>query len=155
MNTLCRQLIDRYQKGLPLTARPYQTMADELGVSEDEILAALHELQQQRVISRVGPVFDHRKAGASCLVAMSVPEPRLDELAAQISRFAGVNHNYAREHRYNLWFVATASDQTGLQQLIDAIEQATGYGAMRLPMERSFHIDLGFSIDWEKQAWRA
>ncbi len=151
MNTLARQLIDRYQKGLPLSPRPYQTMADALGVSEQDVLDTLEELQQQRVITRVGPVFDHAKAGASCLVAMSVPAEELDAVAAQVNTFAGVNHNYAREHHFNLWFVVTARDQNDLQHSIAAIEQAAGYSVMPLPMERSFHIDLGFKIDWEPQ----
>ncbi len=151
MNTLARQLIDRYQKGLPLSQRPYQTMADALGVSEQEVLNALEELQEQRVITRVGPVFDHRKAGASCLVAMAVPVAELESVAATVNSFAGVNHNYAREHQFSLWFVVTAKDHDSLDHSIAAIEQAAGHSAMCLPMERSFHIDLGFKIDWEQQ----
>lgn len=150
MNELGQKLIDRYQKGFPLSSRPYLTMADELGVSEEEVLASLAEMKDEKIITRVGPVFDHRKAGASTLVAMSVPQERLHKVAEQVNGFAGVNHNYAREHHYNLWFVVTAKNQDMLKKTIAEIEQETGYSSMPLPMERSFHIDLGFKIDWEK-----
>jgi DNA-binding Lrp family transcriptional regulator len=150
MNLLAQQLIDRYQKGFPLTSRPYLAMAEEIGVSEQEVIFALEAMQVQRIITRVGPVFDHSKAGASTLVAMAVAHEELDSVAEQVNSFSGVNHNYAREHQYNLWFVVTAKDKADLYATIVAIEKTTGYPAMSLPMERSFHIDLGFKIDWEK-----
>ncbi len=150
MNELSQKLIDRYQKGFPLSSRPYLTMAEELGVTEVQVLESLAEMKSEKIITRVGPVFDHRKAGASTLVAMSVPQEQLNKVAEQVNSFAGVNHNYAREHHYNLWFVVTAKNQKMLKKTIVEIENATGYSSMPLPMERSFHIDLGFKIDWEK-----
>ena len=149
MTTLARQLLDRYQRGLPLSANPYAEIAAELGVSEQDVLATLRQLREQKIITRVGPVFDHHKAGASTLVAMAVPPERLDEIAAYISRFDAVNHNYAREHDFNLWFVVTAADQQHLDTVLATIAADCGMPLLNLPMEQAYHIDLGFKLAWQ------
>ena len=150
MNQLERSLLDRYQRGLPISATPWADMAQELGVSEAEVLATLQKLREQKFISRVGPVFDHHRAGASTLVALAVPPERLEEIADYINQFDAVNHNYAREHEFNLWFVVTASDQTQLQRVLNAIERDTGMPLLNLPMEQAYHIDLGFKLAWQE-----
>lgn len=149
MTTLARQLLDHYQRGLPVTENPYADMAEELGVSEQEVLNTLRHLREQNIITRVGPVFNHHKAGASTLVAMAVPPERLDEIAAYISQLDAVNHNYAREHEFNLWFVVTAADQSQLDSVLITIEEACGMPLLNLPMEQAYHIDLGFKLTWQ------
>lgn len=145
------QLINRFQRQLPFTLCPYYSMAQELGWAKDEVLDRLQRLHQQRVLSRVGPVFDHRQAGASTLVTMQVPSERLDEVAAQVSAYDEVNHNYEREHRFNLWFVLTAPNQARLDQVLEDIAQKTGLTPLSLPMVRGFHIDLGFPLSVNEQ----
>ncbi|MFC3153253.1 AsnC family transcriptional regulator [Litoribrevibacter euphylliae] len=149
MNELDRKLIDEYQKGLPISSRPYLEMAENLGVSESEVIESLERLQESGVLSRVGPVFNHKKAGASVLAAMAVPDAELKTVAEQVNAFDGVNHNYAREHKYNLWFVVTAPDQEQLNQVLEDIEAVCGYTVMPLPMVKSYYIDLGFKIHWD------
>lgn len=87
IDALSRRLIDRYQHGMPLCAEPYRAMAEELGCSEDEVLACLGQLQEGGGLSRIGPVFEHSRAGASTLVALAVPEARLEHVAARINAF--------------------------------------------------------------------
>jgi DNA-binding Lrp family transcriptional regulator len=78
---------------------------------------------------------------------MAVPPARLDAVAAIVSRFPEVNHNYEREHRYNLWFVAAAADDDALATVLDRIERATGVDVLALPLVEEYHIDLGFQLD--------
>jgi DNA-binding Lrp family transcriptional regulator len=144
-----RRLIDMYQRGLPVCERPYEQMARELGTSEDDVISRLQSLQENQVISRVGPVFEHSRAGASLLAAVAAPEAQIDRIAATINRAPGVNHNYAREHTYNLWFVMTAPDEDTLENRLDELEHQLQLPILRLPMVEGYHIDLGFAIDWE------
>ena len=148
MNLLQQQLIDAYQKGLPVCSRPYLEMANRLGTTEGEVIGALDELKTNGALSRVGPVFNHKKAGASTLAAMAVPEDELAAVAERVNAFEGVNHNYAREHEFNLWFVVTAPDQDQLQTALKEIELSGGYKVMSLPMVKSHFIDLGFKMKW-------
>ncbi len=63
-----------------------------------------------------------------------------------MSGFPEVNHNYQREHVFNLWFVVTAADRAQVDEVLAAIEEATGLLPLDLPLERSFYIDLGFPL---------
>ncbi|MEW6990009.1 hypothetical protein AADZ91_04900 [Colwelliaceae bacterium 6441] len=150
LTLLQQNIINAYQKELPLSSKPYQTMATSLGCDEVEVISALNDLDEQGVLSRVGPVFDHKKAGASTLAAIAVPPESLDKIAGIVNQFEQVNHNYAREHSYNLWFVATAIDPMALAETLQQIEQLTGLPILVLPMEASYHIDLGFKINFDK-----
>jgi len=144
-----RQLIDLYQRNLPLGERPFLEMARTLGISEAEVIRRLQSLQERQVITRVGPVFEHSRAGASLLAAVAAPEQQMDLVAARINRAPGVNHNYAREHTYNLWFVMTAPDEDTLQDRLRHLEHQLQLPILQLPMTECYHIDLGFEIDWE------
>ncbi|UYG03977.1 Lrp/AsnC family transcriptional regulator [Halomonas sp. LR3S48] len=148
LDELDRRLIDAYQRGLPLCERPFAAMAERLGANESQVIERLQALQQCEVLSRVGPVFDHARAGASLLAALAVPEAERDAVAAAINRSPGVNHNYAREHDYNIWFVMTAADEVQLEARLEALEEELGRQLLRLPMVEGYHIDLGFPIPW-------
>jgi DNA-binding Lrp family transcriptional regulator len=149
LNATDRQLIDSYQRGLPVCERPFQEMASNLGLTESEVINRLSALQEQQVLSRIGPVFEHSRAGASLLAAVAAPPEQMDLVAARINLAPGVNHNYAREHTYNLWFVMTAPDENTLDARLDELEHQLELPMLRLPMIEGYHIDLGFDIDWE------
>ncbi len=148
MDQLSQTLINAYQKGFPVHPKPFAVIAEEIGVNEAEVLACFRRLKNLGVLSRLGPVFNHKKAGASTLAAVQVPEQDMDLYAEIINGFPCVNHNYAREHDFNLWFVVTAADQEKLQQNIDAISEACERPVLVLPMEMAYHIDLGFKVSW-------
>lgn len=151
LDELSQQLINRYQQGFPLTGRPFLQLAEEFGVSEQDVIDRMQTLKDNDVLSRLGPVFDHKKAGASTLAALAVPPEQLDSVAEQVNQFAEINHNYAREHRYNLWFVATAADDEALESALENIQKVTGFVPLVLPMVKSYHIDLSFGVDFTGQ----
>jgi len=146
LSSLEKCLLNEYQRGFPLCAAPYAQIAEELDVSEEDVLATLESLSSRGLISRVGPVFTPRRASASTLAAMSVPADRLAAVAGLVSNFEEVNHNYEREHDFNLWFVVTAEDETRVLEVLDEIESGTGIVVLNLPLEDSFFIDLGFPL---------
>ena len=149
MNALEKRLLNNFQRDLPLSSTPFATMAEELGVTEKEVIEGLRTLTDRGAVSRVGPVFRPQRCGASSLVAMAVPEDRLEAVAELVNSYPDVNHNYEREHRFNLWFVLTTSRQDRLQTVLDEIEQSTGRATLSLPMLAEYHIDLGFPLQWD------
>lgn len=147
LSTLQKQLLNNYQHDFPLTATPYLDIANKLGVTEADVLSALNELNEQNFISRIGSVIPPNHIGVSTLAAMSVPAAQLHKVAKIINSYQEVNHNYEREHQYNLWFVVIANHDQHLQTVMANIEQKTGYSAMQLPMLDDFFIDLGFQLN--------
>lgn len=144
---LHKRLLNDYQQDFPLSPTPYLDIAEQLGVSEDEVLNAFQALSEQQMISRIGPVIAPNSIGNSALVAMAVPEVDLARVAELVSAYPEVNHNYERENRFNLWFVLIADSETHLQAVIADIETQTGYPAMLLPMLADYFINLGFELN--------
>lgn len=149
LNSLHKQLLNNYQQEFPLLPRPYQYIAKTLGVTEEEVLSAYRELTEKKFISRIGPIIQANHIGVSTLVAMAIPDEQLTRAANIINCFAEVNHNYEREHRFNLWFVLIASDKQHLHTTVAKIEAQTGFKAMQLPLLEDYYINLGFQLDLE------
>lgn len=140
------ELLNAVQRDFPVHGRPFAAIAEILGRSEDDVIYRLNELESSGVISRFGAVFDHRKAGSSTLAAMAVPEDQLDEVATIVNACEDVNHNYARENEFNLWFVVTGSDRTAIDDALNGIRARCDFPLLDLPMESAYTIDLGFSV---------
>ena len=140
------RLLNDYQHDFPLVAAPFAAMAAALGVSETDVLATLARLQERGVVSRVGAVVRPRSIGASTLAALAVPEGELERVAQMVSAYPEVNHNYQREHYYNLWFVVAAPDELALQRVLREIEERSGCRVLYLPLVEDYHIDLGFDL---------
>ena len=147
-SALEKRILNNFQHDLPLSATPFADIAAQLGVSEDEVLGTISQLQHDGVISRVGPVFRPNRIGVSTLAAMSIPAEKLECVARIISAFSEVNHNYERDHAFNLWFVVTASSDEHLDIVLQEIEQHAEYPLMSLPMLDDYFIDLGFNLKW-------
>jgi DNA-binding Lrp family transcriptional regulator len=141
------RLLNDFQRLFPLVPEPYAVLAEALGVAEADVLERLARLRASGAVSRVGAVFRPGAIGASTLAAMAVPPERLEAVATVVSRFLEVNHNYERDHRYNLWFVAAAPDEDALEAVLDRIERTTGIDVIALPLVEEYHIDLGFPLD--------
>ncbi|MCX7194044.1 MAG: Lrp/AsnC family transcriptional regulator [Proteobacteria bacterium] len=139
-------LLNDYQRDFPLESHPFATIAARLGVGQSEVLQVLNDLQQQGTISRVGAVFRPRSIGFSTLAALAVADGKLEEVAQMVSSYTEVNHNYQREHHYNLWFVAATPTEAGLQRVLNEIEQRSGSKVLVLPLVEDYHIDLGFDM---------
>ncbi len=146
MDTLDKHLLNDFQRDFPLLSRPYTAIAERLGVTEAEVIEALQRLQATGTISRIGPVFAPGRIGVSTLAAMAIPVERLDTVANLISDYPEVNHNYQREHRFNLWFVVIAPDRQHLDAVLQDMETRTGIPIMSLPLLDDYHIDLGFKM---------
>ena len=148
LDDIDRRILNDFQHGLPIQARPFAQMAEQLGTTEEVVLECLRSLQEADIVSRVGPVFQPNRVGMSTLAAMAVPNERLQEVADMVSTYPEVNHNYEREHAYNLWFVVTAENERALMGVLDEIEWRSGVPVMDLPMLDDYFIDLGFSLKW-------
>lgn len=146
LSSLQWALLDDYQRDFPLESRPFVRIALEQGVSEDQVLEAYQTLVEAGMVSRIGAVTRPHRAGWSTLAAMAVPPADLEAVAALVSAYDQVNHNYEREHALNLWFVVTATDRAAVRGVLDEIEARSGLAVLDLPLEQAFRVDLGFPL---------
>src|ERR1700742_3023969 len=124
-----KRLLNLMQGQFPIAARPYQHVAAEAGITEEETLVTVSRLLEQRIIRQVTPIFDTRALGySSMLVAAKVDPDNPWRAANIIHAHPGVSHNYLRNHEFNIWFtIATEPDSTlGLQGTLDVLARIAG-----------------------------
>ena len=138
-----RQIIDKLQGDFPLCERPYAAAAERLGISEDELLARLQRLLDDKVLTRFGPMVQiERMGGAFVLAALAVPEGRYDAVTALVNALPQVAHNYRREHALNMWFVLATETPAGIAEAIARIERDTGLPVYAFPKEREYFVEM-------------
>ena len=144
-------ILNALQDDLPLVSRPWKAIADRLNITETEIICRMKNLEEAGIIRGISPVLESRSLGlhAATLVALHVPEERLDEIAAVISSYAEVSHNFQRDHYYSLWFTIAAQNEEGIQRVLHEILQQTGIPAsdvLDLPTTKKIKINVRFSF---------
>ncbi|MCL5780087.1 transcriptional regulator [Desulforamulus profundi] len=148
LDHLDRRLLNLVQSDFPICPQPYQVLAEQLGITEQEVLQRLERLMQQDVIRRLGGVFDSRKLGyKGTLCAVKVPQDRIDEVAAVINSYLGITHNYLRDHEYNMWFTILAQSPAKVEQILKEIKEKTGIeDIINLPSQRFFKVLVNFDV---------
>jgi DNA-binding Lrp family transcriptional regulator len=147
MDEIDRQIINQLQHGLVVCERPYQSAAEALGISEAELCDRLQHLLDEGYLSRFGPMYHAEKmGGALTLAAVSVPSEQLETVAEIINTFPEVAHNYAREHRLNIWFVIATERPEQVADVIGKIEQQTGYPVYNLPKIKEYFVGLKLDV---------
>ncbi len=112
-----KKVIASVQGDLPLSSRPYNEIASQLGVSEQQVLDTLQSLCDRGVIRRFGATLRHQKSGftANAMVAWIVPAERVDTVGEIFAGFAEVSHCYhrnpAKDWPYNLYTMVHANDE--------------------------------------------
>ena len=138
-----RHIINALQGDFPLVAEPWRQVADDLGLSEAELLHRIDAMLERKVLTRFGPMFQiERAGGAFVLAAMKVPEADFDRVAAQVNAFPEVAHNYRRDHALNMWFVLATATAEGIPAAVAAIEAATGLPVFPFPKEREYFVEM-------------
>ena len=134
MYEIDRAIIKRLQHGFPICASPYRQVAEQLGISETDLLNRLQNLLIEGVLSRFGPIYHtEQEGGGSTLAAMKVPEERFDEVSTIVNAFPEVTHVYVRNHSLNMWFTLTTERPEQVQAVIQSIEQQTGMVVHSMP----------------------
>lgn len=146
MDAIDHRLLDGFQRDFPLEPQPYARLAAEIGCSEGAVLERLAQLRERGAVSRIGAVVAPQRAGWSTLAAMRVPPAHLEEVAALVSSYPEVNHNYEREHELNLWFVVAAPSKARVEGVLRDIVYRTSLEVIDLPLTEAYRLDLGFAL---------
>ena len=149
MDAIDRKLLNMIQTEFPLVDSPFLQLADELELSEEEVISRLSVLKRQNVVRQIGAIFDTRKLGyKTTLVAFAFPQELLHEGAIFINQHPGVSHNYAREGSYyNLWFTIAVPPDHDLEDAIQFMYENTGATECRImPTIKFFKIGVNFDM---------
>ncbi|WP_455756372.1 siroheme decarboxylase subunit alpha [Sulfurimonas sp.] len=140
------EILSRIQKKFPLVAKPFKVIADELGISEDEVLEILQKEKSDGIIRQTSAIFDTKRLGyKSSLVAFKIREQNIDKAVEIINSHPGISHNYERNHDFNIWFTlgVPPTSELGLDKTVEIIAKLTeAEDYIMLPTLKLFKINV-------------
>ena len=126
-----KKIIAATQGDIPVTQRPYRDIAEEIGISEEELIATLRDLCDRGIVRRFGATLRHQKSGitANAMVAWQVDETVVEQAGETLAGFSAVSHCYRRNPApgwpYNLYtMVHATNEQECLETTRQMAEQA-------------------------------
>ena len=143
-----RAILNRIQSDFPITSRPYLSIAQNLHLSEDQVIKRLKRLKKKGIIRRIGGNFVPEKLGfVSTLCAAKVSRDKIDSFARTVNRYPGVTHNYRRDNKYNIWFTFIAQSMDEIKNNLENISQDTSVKEIiNLPATKMYKIKAHFDL---------
>ena len=148
MDETDRVILNRIQSDFPITAHPFRSIAENLALTEQEVLKRIRKLKRKGVIRRIGANFVPEKLGfVSTLCAAQVPGSQIEAFAEVVNKYPGVTHNYRRDGRYNVWFTFIAPSMEEIEGHLIQITRETGVeNIINLPATKVFKIKAHFEL---------
>ncbi|MFH2063973.1 MAG: AsnC family transcriptional regulator [Pseudomonadota bacterium] len=148
LDNVDRDIINQIQSDFPITPRPFQTIAERIGITEQDVITRIKHLKKKKIIRRIGGNFVPEKLGfVSTLCAAKVPEDRIDYFTDVVNHYPGVTHNYQRENHYNIWFTFITSSIEEIENNLIQISETTGITEiLNLPATKVFKIRAEFLV---------
>ena len=152
LDSIDQKLLNRMQVEFPLVSRPYQSLGQELGIPENEVIRRIGRFKSEGIIRQIGPLFDAKKIGyKTTLVAMRVTGAEL-EMAVDVLAQYPVSHAYERDHYFNLWFTlalpAAADIDIELKKMVRPIKAEACFS---LPAIKLFKLRTYFGTGEDEQ----
>lgn len=138
LTELEKKVVAAIQGDIPISPRPYEELAKQAGMSEDEFLEAITGLYDRGIIRRYGATIRHQMSGyrANAMVAWNVEEDRVESIGETFASFAGVSHCYRRNPvktwPYNLYTMIHASTKEDCLALAREMSEKTGADSYNL-----------------------
>jgi DNA-binding Lrp family transcriptional regulator len=144
-----KTLIRTIQSQVPLEPRPFASIARSLGSTEEAVIAGLRELQSEKILREISAVLEGNLLGyRSALATGSIPEERIEAIAAIVNTHPMVSHNYLRNHLYNLWFTIAVPSEMSLERTLGLLAKEAGVdGFHALCRTHVFKIGVNFDPD--------
>jgi len=132
MDKIDLKLLKTIQDGIPIVSEPFKHIAEEVGLSEKEVLERLDSLGKEGAIRRFGASIGHRTIGitANAMCTWNVPDEKVEEVGAIMAGFPEVTHCYERprypDWKYNLFTMVHAYSREECEKIAKEISIATG-----------------------------
>lgn len=138
MDELDLKLLKAAQDGIRLVERPYLDLGERVGLSEDEVISRLRNLETQGVIRRVAATIGHRALGilANAMIVWRVPAEDVERVGAVFASSEEVSHCYERataeDWPYNLYTVVHSRSKEECLRIASNLSRDSGISDYRV-----------------------
>jgi len=125
-------LLREIQDGLPIVSRPYAAVADEMGISEEKVLAMLRDARAQGVVRRICASVAHRRVGITCnaMCAWDVPDDSVARAGEVLAAHPSVTHAFERprgaDWPYNIYAMTHSHDREICRKVFEELSARIG-----------------------------
>ena len=133
LDDIDRKIIQLTQSGLPIVPRPYDDIAKKIGLSADEVIKRMRNMQQYGIIRRIAAVPNHYALGykANGMTVWDVDDKKVSELGNIIGQLDFVSPCYQRPRHlpmlhYNLFAMVRGTDKDEVYEKVKQIEHLLG-----------------------------
>jgi len=133
LDAIDRKIIVATQEGMPLSPRPYHTIAGELGVTPAEVMQRMQHMLDTGMIRRIAVVPNHYALGykANGMSVWNVPDKHVQAMGKLIGALDFVSHCYHRPRHlpdwpYNMFAMVHGKDRTEVESKVKQIAQLLG-----------------------------
>jgi DNA-binding Lrp family transcriptional regulator len=140
-----KKLIRQIQGDLPISPTPFKSLAQQLGLEEEEFLERVHNLLRRGMIRRFGAILRHQKAGyqGNAMVVWKVPGAQIPRISRAMVSFPAVSHCYLRpslpQWPYNLYTMVHGRSEKDCRLAARKISKETGLRDYRLLFSKREH----------------
>lgn len=137
---LDERIMAEIQVSIPMTKRPYATIAEKLGLTEEDVIAKIREYGEKKYYRRFGATLRHQKAGftANGMGVWSVPdETERERLGESLANRPEVSHAYERpsfpDWPYHLFTMIHGESEQEVLEIAKRMSVETGikdYGVL-------------------------
>jgi DNA-binding Lrp family transcriptional regulator len=127
-----KEFVRELQKDLPIVQEPFKEMAQNLGITTQELYTKAKEYESVGLMRRYAAILRHRDAGfvANGMVVWNVPEDRVDETGFKLAAYPQVSHCYRRpvypDWKYNVFSMVHARSLEAAEKMAVEMSQMIG-----------------------------
>ena len=149
------------QEDLPLVSAPFALWAQELGLSEAELLGRLKQWINCGFIRRFAALLDHRRIGfkANGMIVWSCPEDQIDRLGYRLASFSEVSHCYHRAAQddwpYNLYAMVHGRNLEQCRNIARRLARKIGIENYRIMVSTREFKKIRLKLFWDEPAYPA
>jgi len=127
-----KQIIAAIQGDIPVCQRPYEKMASQIGISEQDFCAHLQDLNDRGIVRRFGATLKHQKSGytSNAMIAWIVDEKQIPSVGQMMASSPHISHCYRRnptsDWPYNLYTMIHGTSDSHCKNIALNLSQMTG-----------------------------
>jgi DNA-binding Lrp family transcriptional regulator len=132
MDELDLRLLKIAQDGIAINDHPYRLLGEQLGISEEEAIDRLRELQRTGIIRRFAATIGHRALGitANAMIVWKVPASEVERAGTLFASFDSVTHCYERamtkEWDFNIYTMVHSRSREECVKIAKELSRASG-----------------------------